>query len=105
MISIPGPVAGGRRLGVGVVGVVTACAVAMSGCTPSKTDAKAHGPAPSTAPSPTTTLVIAREQAEKVFNSYTWEQSQFRKPGGRDGIASVATDRCCQLPPAGLAFS
>ncbi|MFJ9646315.1 hypothetical protein [Streptomyces sp. NPDC101206] len=26
------------------------------------------------------------------LNTYAWEQSQFRKPGGQDGIASVATD-------------
>ncbi|OEJ30082.1 hypothetical protein [Streptomyces subrutilus] len=89
-----GLVAGERQLRVGVVGVVAACALAlvMTGCTPSETDPKAHGAMPPAPAAPTAPLVIDREQAEKVFNTYTWEQSQFRKPGGQDGIASVATD-------------
>ncbi|MHC6624664.1 hypothetical protein ACYTFC_00900 [Streptomyces globosus] len=90
-----GPVfgGGGRRLRVGFAGGVAACAVLVSGCAPSGTGGKASGPAsapPAAAPAPA--LVIGKEQAEKVFNTFAWEQSQFRKPGGQAGIASVATD-------------
>ncbi|GGT09187.1 hypothetical protein GCM10010286_38220 [Streptomyces toxytricini] len=84
---------GAGRVRVGLVGGVAAGAALLSGCVPSGTDGKAGGPAssPSAAP-PAPALVIGKEQAEKVFNTFAWEQSQFVKPGGQQGIASVATD-------------